>query len=127
MTKVQKQLLKIHVEFTILTPDQLRKIIFGLDKDKSADGQSDVWKITFSLALRAKKTDAFVPLVSAVVNADTKDTPLAEATAQNGANKAQADHLILNVATAAERWNAGKIKQATFDRTLKATLPARNA
>jgi hypothetical protein len=127
MPTAQKQLIKIHVQFTILTPDQLKQIVFGLNKDKAADGVTDSWKITFSLSTRDKKTDDFVKIVDAEVDADLKDAPAAADTADKGVNKAQSDHLTLNVATAAERLKAGKIKQATFDRTLKATLPARNA
>jgi hypothetical protein len=123
---IQKELIKIHVKFTILTPDQLKQIEFGLNKDKLADGVTDSWKITFALSTRATKTDAFVTLIDAEIDADLKDAPAAEETASKGVNKPQSDHLTLNVSTAAERLKAGKIKQPTFDRTLKATLPARN-
>lgn len=124
--KTQKTLLRIHVEFTILTPDQLKQIVFGLNKDKAADGVTDTWKITFCLSTRAAKTDPFVSIVEATVDADLKDAPIAEETANKGLNSSQADHLTLNVAKAGERLNAGKVKQPFFDRTLKATLPARN-
>lgn len=127
MPKIQKELVKIHVKFTILTPDQLKRIEFGLNKDKAADGVTDSWKITFALSTRAKKEDDFVKLIDAEVDADLKDAPAAEETASKGPNKTQSDHLTLNVATAGERLKAGKISQPTFDRTLKRTLPARNA
>jgi hypothetical protein len=124
---IQKELVKIHVKFTILTPDQLKQIEFGLNKDKAADGVTDSWKITFVLSTRDKKGDTFVEIVNAEVDGDLKDAPVAEETAAKGPNKGQSDHLTLNVATAGQRLKAGKIKQATFDRTLKGTLPARNA
>ncbi|HBY62924.1 MAG TPA: hypothetical protein DEH78_24135 [Solibacterales bacterium] len=123
----KKELVKIHVKFTIVTPDQLKQIDFGLNKDKGADGVTDSWKITFALSTRAAKTDPFVKIVDAVVEADLKDAPLAEETASKGPNKPQTEHLTINVATAGERLKAGKIQQPTFDRTLKRTLPARNA
>ena len=124
---IHKELVKIHVKFTILTPDQLKQIEFGLNKDKAADGVTDSWKISFALSTRDSKTADFVKLVDAEIDADLKDAPAAEETASKGVNKPQADHLTLNVATAGERFKAGKIKEATFNRTLKATLPARNA
>jgi len=124
---IQKELVKIHVKFTIITPDQLKQIEFGLNKDKAADGVADSWKITFALSTRTAKGDEFVKLVDAQVDADLKDSAVAEETASKGPNKSQSDHLTLNVATAGERLKAGKIKQATFDRTLKGALPARNA
>ena len=127
MAQSKKELIKIHVQFTVVTPDQLKQIMFGLNKDKAADGVTDVWKITFSLLTRENKTDTFVKLVEAEVEADLKDAPVLEETASLGLNKRQSDHLSLNVATAAERMKAGKIKEASFNRTLKGTGPARNA
>src|ERR1041384_4669164 len=124
---VQKELVKIQVKFTILTPDQLKQIEFGLNKDKAAGGVTDSWKITFTLLTRSKKAEEFVKIADAEVDADLKDAPLAEETSRKGVNKPQSDHLTINVATAAERLKAGKIQQPTFDRTLKRTLPARNA
>jgi len=125
MSKPIKELVKIHVQFTILTPDQLKQISFGLNKD-TGDG-TVTWKITFSLSTREKKTDEFTKVIDAAVDADLKDAPLAEETANKGLNKPQSDHLTLNVATTAERVKSGKLKQATLDRAVKATLPARNA
>jgi hypothetical protein len=127
MPKTQKELIKIHVQFTILTPDQLKQIVFGLNKDKAADGVTDSWKITFALSTRDTKTATFVKIVDATVDADLKDAPAAAETADKGVNKPQSDHLLLNVATAAERLKAGEIKQSTFDRLLKKVLAARNA
>ena len=87
MPKTQKELIKIHVQFTILTPDQLKQIVFGLNRDKAADGVTDSWKITFSLSTRDKKTDDFVKLVDAEVDADLKDAPIAAETADKGVKK----------------------------------------
>ncbi len=125
MGKVRKQVVSLSVQFTILTPDELKEIKFGLSKSTVAGVET--WKITFALSTRERKTDAFVKLVDATVDAELKDNDLAEETANKGPNKPQTDHLTLNVATAAERFNAGKIKEASFKRTVKATLPARVA
>jgi hypothetical protein len=127
MSKSKKELIKIHVKFTVLTPDQLKQIVFGLDKDTAADGTVS-WKITFSLATRASKSEKdFTKVIDAEVAADLKDVPLAEETATKGLNKPQSDHLALNVTTTAERVAEGKLKRATLDRSVKATLRARNA
>jgi len=128
MARAQKQLLKIHVSFTILTPDQLKEIAFGLNKDKADDGVTDTWTIKFSLKVRARKEDPLVELVKAEVEAVLKEEKaLAEVTADKGLNKPQTEHLTLNVATDAERFKAGQIKEATLKRTVKRTLTARNA
>ena len=125
MPKAQKQLLSLSVQFTIMTPDQLKEIKFGLIKNTEADVVS--WQITFSLSTRAEKTEPLVKLVDVTVDADIKHYELAEDTANKGPNKPQTDHLTLNAATAGERFSEGKIKEASFKRTVKATLPARNA
>ena len=125
MSKPQKDLISLSVQFTILTSDQLKEIKFGLTKTKEADVAK--WNIDFKLSGRAKKADAFEKIVEVTVQADLKDNALAEETAVKGLNKAQTDHLTLNAATAAERFNAGKIKEASFRRAVKATVPARNA
>jgi len=127
MAKAQKELVKIHVKFTVLTPDQLKQIVFALDKNTADDGTVS-WTITFSLATRASKSDKeFTKVIDAEVAADLKDAPLAEETSAKGLNKPQSDHLTLNVATTAERVADGKLKRATLERSVKATLPARNA
>jgi hypothetical protein len=125
MTKPQKSLLSISVEFVIMTPDQLKEIRFGLSKKTEAG--VDQWEIVFKLSKRDKKTDPLVQLVEAKVKADLKDNALAEETAIKGPNKAQSDHLTLNTATAGERFAAGKIQKASLDRSVKATIPARTA
>lgn len=123
----KKEVIKLHVQFTIMTPDQLKEIKFGLDKSKAPDGVTDSWKITFSLKMRDKKEDPLALIIDTEVDADLKDAPLAEETAAKGLNRAQSDHLTLNVATSAERVKAGKLKDPTLKRAMKATLPARNA
>lgn len=125
MPKTDKQLVSISVKFKILTPDQLKQIVFGLSKSTNDD--VDTWVISFELSTRTSATKDFAKMIEATVNADLKDTEKAEETATRGPNQPQSDHLTLNVATAGERLAAGKIKQPVFDRTLKATLPARDA
>ena len=70
--KVASQIVKIHVKFTLNTPDGLRRVIFDLEKDTADDG-SVTWKITFDLFERAKKSDDFGDaIVEVIVEVDIK-------------------------------------------------------
>ena len=50
----KREVVKIHVKFTLNTPDGLRRVIFDLEKDTADDGAVS-WKITFQLFERDKK------------------------------------------------------------------------
>ena len=44
----KREVVKIHVKFTLNTPDGLRRVVFDLEKDTDEKGGID-WKITFQL------------------------------------------------------------------------------
>ena len=47
----------VKVHFTLNTPDKLRRVIFGLEKDTQDD--TVIWKINFQLFERESKDDDF--------------------------------------------------------------------
>jgi hypothetical protein len=72
----------IHVTFTIVTPDQLRKIIFTLSK--TTDANDDSWSIMFELDERADANGKFQLVIQLQVDVDHNDSAKAAATAKNG-------------------------------------------
>src|SRR6185312_8252510 len=72
----------ISVTFTIVTPDQLRKIIFKLDK--SSDSVDESWSISFELDEREDPSKQFALVLQLQVNVDQTDHAKAAATLNNG-------------------------------------------
>src|SRR6266478_482380 len=87
---VKREVVKVHVKFTINTPDGLRRVGFDLEKDTQDDGTVN-WKITFQLFERAKKSDPFGDaIVDLLVEVDTKLNNKAQIMADNGMTPPQA-------------------------------------
>jgi len=85
----KREVVKIHVKFTINTPDGLRRVIFDLEKDTQDDGTID-WKITFQLFERDKKTDDFGDaIVDLLVEVDSKLNTKAQTMADEGMTPTQ--------------------------------------
>jgi hypothetical protein len=118
--KVSSQVVKIHVKFTLNTPDGLRRVIFDLEKDTADDGGVS-WKITFDLFERAKKTDDFGdPIVEVIVQVDTKLNSKAQAMATSGMTPPQAAFALGPAADTAKDDDAtDDEKQAKVQSTLK--------
>jgi hypothetical protein len=88
--QAKREVVKVHVKFTVNTPDGLRRVTFDLEKDTQDDGSVD-WKITFQLFEREKKSDDFGdPIVDLLVEVDTKLNSKAQAMADNGMTPTQA-------------------------------------
>jgi hypothetical protein len=87
----KREVVKVHVKFTINTPDGLRRVAFDLEKDTGDDG-SIQWKITFQLFEKAKKSDPDFgdPIVDLLVEVDSKLNSKAQAMADSGMTPAQA-------------------------------------
>lgn len=88
----------IHVSFTIVTPDQLRKIIFSLSK--TSDANDDSWSIMFELDERADPNGKFQLVIQLQVDVDHNDAPKAAATAKHGMDANQRAQAIEAGATA---------------------------
>jgi hypothetical protein len=116
----QRQIVKIHVKFTLNTPDGLRRVTFELEKDTQDDGSID-WKITFQLFERDSKTAAFGdPIVDLEVEVDSKLNSKAETMADDGMSTNQAAFAIGPAAdTAKDPAVSDTKKQTTVQNTLK--------
>src|ERR1022692_512507 len=81
----------LKVSFTLNTPDGLRRISFGLEKD--TDGVNVNWTITFVLYERTASSQSFGdPLVSLTVFVNPSLHANAETAAHNGLTPPQTAH-----------------------------------
>ena len=87
---VSSNVVKVHVKFTVTTPDGLRRVAFDLEKDTDDDG-TVTWKIAFQLFERDKKSEDFGDaLVDLEVDVDKKLNAKAQAMSDKGMTKTQA-------------------------------------
>jgi|SRR5215469_189974 len=77
----------ISVTFKIVTPDQLRKIVFTLSR--MSDAQDDSWSVMFELDERTDPTKDFQLVIQLQVDVDHNDNPNAAATAKHGMDSNQ--------------------------------------
>lgn len=112
----------IKVHFELNTPDGLRRVLFGLEKDTKEE--LVVWTINFQLFERKAKTDQFGDaIVKFDVEVDKKLTANAEATAKKSKLTApQTAHLLGAAANDAKKAKAKKIPQAQADMTVQNTF-----
>jgi len=96
----------LKVSFTLNTPDGLRQISFGLEKD--TDGTNVNWTITFVLFERTDTTKSFGdPIVSLNVFVASSLHAHAETAAHNGLTPVQTAHATGPAADAAKAVQAG--------------------
>ena len=124
---VEKKILSIHVVVDVMTKDRLRKFSFGLDKSTD-DHQVDSWVVHFKLFERDKKDAEFKEAVIDIdVELKTKNFPKAEATAAKGFNQAQTERTLVQVATASDRFKAGKTDKSQVAKAVEGVIDARDA
>jgi hypothetical protein len=110
----------LKVSFTLNTPDGLREISFGLEKD--TDGVKVNWTITFVLFERADTTKNFGdPVVSLNVFVATALHPHAEKAAQ-GLTPQQTAHATGPAADAAKAVNDGTMPLPLGNKIIQGTL-----
>ena len=115
----KRELVKVHVKFTVNTPDGLRRVTFELEKNTQDDGVV-AWKIIFLLFERAKKTQDFGdPIVDLLVEVDAKLNSKAQAMADNGMTPPQAAFAIGPAADTVKDPAADPAKKST---TVQTTL-----
>ena len=120
-TTTKATVIKLKVNFQLNTPNGLRRVIFGLEKDATA-GNVVKWTINFQLFERAKKSDPFGdPIVSLDVAVDKALNAKAEAAAQ-GLNAAQSAHALGPAAEDARAAEAGEIDPEDAEQTIQNTL-----
>ena len=113
--------IKIKVNFQLNTPNGLRRVIFGLEKDATS-GTVVQWTINFQLFERAKKTDPFGdPIVSLDVEVDKALNAKAEK-ASKGLTAGQSAHALGPAAEDAKAAEAGEIDQEDAQETVQNTL-----
>jgi hypothetical protein len=113
----------IAVDLLVVTPDQLRKIEFGLVKSCHNDG-SAAWTMIFQLEERAKLTDPFVLLVKLAVAINTTLNQLAEDTANKGFDENQSSQAML-AADTAKAFKAGKVTEKRAKKEAQAVIAVR--
>jgi hypothetical protein len=113
--------IEIKVSFVLDTPDGLRRITFGLEKD--TDGVTVNWTISFVLFERTDPTKAFVdPIVSLDVFVSEALHAKAAVAAQNGLTPQQTAHATGPAANAAQAAQAGTMPQPVANNIIQNTL-----
>lgn len=110
----------LHVEFLLNTPDNLRQINFGLEKD--TDGTTVNWTIIFTLFERTDPTVAYSsPLISLKVFVAAELHPHAEQ-AVAGLTPVQTAHATGPAANAAKKVHDGTMPKPVGDLIIQNTL-----
>ena len=113
--------IKLKINFQLNTPNGLRRVIFGLEKDATS-GTTVTWTINFQLFERAKKTDAFGDaIVSLDVEVDKALNAKAEK-ASKGLTAAQSAHALGPAADDAKAAQEGEIDEEDAQQTVQNTL-----
>ena len=117
---VKREVVKVHVKFTLNTPDGKRRVIFDLEKNTSEAGITS-WKINFQLFEREKKSDPFGDAIVALdVQVDSKLNNKAQTMFENGMTPPQAAHAVGPAAdTAKDEEVDEETKADTVQKTLK--------
>ena len=119
---VVHQIVSISVDLGVTTPDNLRHIDFGLEKDTDDDGKV-TWTIHFKFQERATTKDTFTDVVVLDVKVKTKNNAAAEATAKEGLSDDQVAHLTGAVAAAAKKNAQGKATDDQVAKLAEAAIP----
>lgn len=113
--------IKLKINFQLNTPNGLRRVIFGLEKDATS-GTTVQWTINFQLFERAKKSDPFGdPIVSLDVEVDKALNAKAEK-ASKGLTAGQSAHALGPAAEDAKAAESGEIDEADAQDTIQNTL-----
>ena len=113
--------IKLKVNFQLNTPNGLRRVIFGLEKDATS-GTTVQWTINFQLFERAKKSDPFGdPIVSLDVEVDKALNAKAEK-ASKGLTAGQSAHALGPAAEDAKAAESGEIDEEDAQQTIQNTL-----
>ena len=117
------QTVALSIRFELQTRNELRKVIFGLDR--GTKGGIVEWKINFELYERQKKTDKFVKLIDLDVEVQAKNKQAAEQTATKGMTERQTRHALRAGAAAAKRFMVGKTTEESAKRSIERTMEKR--
>jgi flavin-dependent dehydrogenase len=113
--------IKIKVHFELNTPNGLRRVIFGLEKDTTPNNIV-IWQIDFQLFERAKRTDPYGDaIVTLNVEVDKALAPKAEKAAK-GLTPGQSAHALGPAADDAKAAADGEIDEEEAQDTVQNTL-----
>lgn len=119
--KTKSTIIKLKVNFELNTPNGLRKVIFGLEKDATT-ANIVKWSIDFQLFERSKKTDPWGDaIVTLNVDVDKKLFSKAEVASQ-GLSASQSAHALGPAADDAAAAAAGEIDEEEAQDTVQNTL-----
>jgi hypothetical protein len=113
--------IKLKINFQLNTPNGLRRVIFGLEKDATS-GNTVIWTINFQLFERAKKSD---PFGDAIVTLDVEVDKALNAKAEKaakGLTAAQSAHALGPAADDAKAAKEGEIDEEDAQQTVQNTL-----
>ena len=119
---VKHQIVSISVDLGVTTPDNLRHIEFGLEKDTADDGTIS-WTIDFKFQERAKVDDTFTDVVTLHIKVKEKHNDAAQATATEGLSDPQVDHLNGAVTVASQQHAQGKVTDGQLSNLVEGTIP----
>ena len=114
--------IKLKVNFQLNTPNGLRRVIFGLEKDATGGKNVVVWTINFQLFERAKKSD---PFGDAIVTLDVEVDKALNAKAEKaakGLTAGQSAHALGPAAEDAKAAESGDIDEEDAQQTIQNTL-----
>ena len=121
MATPKSTVIKLKVNFELNTPNGLRRVIFGLEKDTDPNNVIS-WTIHFQLFERTKKTD---PYTDAIVTLDVQvDQALNSKAdkASKGLTPGQSAHALGPAADDAKAAGDGEIDQSDAEDTIQNTL-----
>ena len=121
MATTTSNVIKLKVHFELNTPNGLRRVIFGLEKDATS-GTTVSWTINFQLFERAKKTDPYTDaIVTLDVEVDKALNTKAEK-ASKGLTAGQSAHALGPAADDAKAAQDGEIDEDEAQQTVQNTL-----
>jgi len=121
MATPKATIIKLKVNFELNTPNGLRKVIFGLEKDTDPTN-TITWTIHFQLFERTKKTDPFGDaIVTLDVEVDQALNSKADK-ASKGLTPGQSAHALGPAADDAKAAEDGEIDQSDAEDTIQNTL-----
>ena len=118
--KTTRQLVAISVKLEVNTPDQLKRVVFGLTK--GTEGDVVTWMLNFEFHERENKRDDLIKIVDLEIELKAKNNEAVEKAASEGFTKPQAEFASTTAANAAKRLAEGKISEATAARTIERTF-----
>jgi len=121
MATPKTTVIKLKVNFELNTPNGLRRVVFGLEKDTDPSNVV-IWTIHFQLFERTKKSD---PFGDAIVTLDVEVDKALNAKADKaskGLTPGQSAHALGPAADDAKAAEDGEIDQSDAEDTVQNTL-----